>query len=214
MGRCRCDPVSVAGCQCSASDSDCISISGSGTAANPFVWTQVIDPDPDNLYVCGVDGVLVALPEVISNPPRVSVIRITALTVPTSDITTVPFTDVLYDVGGFWDISDAENLVVPVDGLYLMQAHCTWNPNAADGVRLVARKSTGLAVAADTGESPSAPGQHGRQNVNRDFEMLAGQAYSLEVYHNTGSTSYLEESGTLPAAMELRWVAPLEGTGS
>lgn len=51
----------------SQAGSPCITVTGAGTAANPYIFTPVVNPDPTNALSCGPNGLFVA-PEPAETP--------------------------------------------------------------------------------------------------------------------------------------------------
>lgn len=108
-------------CDCGFRSSDSIDIKGSGSLLNPFYAESIVDPDPDNLYSCAVDGQLVALPDAINDPPRCLAYNSAAISIPTDDRTVVDLDSERYDTHTMHDlVTRNSRIVAPIDGIYII----------------------------------------------------------------------------------------------
>lgn len=214
MSRCRCDPNSVAGCQCSFQDGDCIGFTGSGTSANPLTPYPILDSDSDNIASCGPSGLLVQVPELIKNPPRVRVRRTITQSIPggnTPQFIEFNYTD--YDVGGWFDPSaDDFRVTVPNDGLYDISF---FGAIAAPGgtfpvdkeIRIEIRKNATDIIMLDVTNEPN-PLTGARLHSQDYLELRAGDYLGM-VYWNGGTPDLNTGDSALGPRLTVVYRAPL-----
>lgn len=209
MGRCRCDPVSAAGCQCSFEGSDAINRSGSGTAADPDIVELRIDPTDDNQSQITPDGLYTPPPDLLVNPPRVQVRRTTDQEIQSSTGTIVTF-DILpiYDVGGMYDGTvDPQHPVITESGLYLFHVGAGWEEPEETAFASFALYSLpgNDQIISHQSTLATGPGQPWwRTYVSNEWEMNEGDELELRVFQNTGAALDL-----IGAIVTARRVAPL-----
>lgn len=214
MSRCRCDPISVAGCQCHFDHSDCIAIYGSGSEANPHYAEPIFDPDETNLASCGVGGLLVQLPALWRDPPRVKVHRTTNQLIPGDDTQqAIEFNYTFFDVGGWFDPSgDTTAITVPVDGLYEVKFHVSMEPQpdvpgADDAFRVTVYKNLTDAIVYETRWSSPAGSNIGtRLRDSTRVELEAGDTLYLIVQNNTSVDLNSSPFGGLDNLLEVYYV--------
>lgn len=151
MSRCRCDPISVAGCQCSADDSNCFSISGAGTAANPFTVSSLLDADPANLLACSVAGFAAFLPLPLRNPPAACAYHSVDQAIGVGVSQVIAFSHEYYDTDSMHDnVVNNGTLTFNTAGIYAVSLNAQWKKNTALGDReLKIRKNGTDFLAAD-----------------------------------------------------------------
>lgn len=137
MSRCGCDDVGLVGCQCIVDDSDCIEVAGTGISADPYIFSPVLDPDPDNLLACSVNGLTAMLPSSLVDPPRARVGLDSDFAIPISTLTAIDWNLPYYNVGAVWSAANPSRFTAPVDGDYLAGWMIGWNKDASGTQRRV-----------------------------------------------------------------------------
>lgn len=174
-------------------DSNCIHFSGSGSAAQPFVATPVIDPSPDNLLTCGPEGLLAQLPTSLLSVPAAKLTRDSQQTIPDSTDTFVVWNVEQYDTDSIHSPASPTRLTVQTEGLYLVIASIIFGGGTSgarsadiyqDGV-LVTR--AGLIIAAS-----------GRLNVQQVFACVPGSYFQISVYQSSGGPLQLDQGTSCP----------------
>lgn len=204
----RCQEVDAVGCLCAFEDSDCISITGAGTADNPYVVEDIVDPNPLNLFQCGVDGKGVFLPDELRDPPRCQIIRSTDQSIPTSSVTTVVFGNTAtYDTDGMFNNASPSRMTILTDGLYIVHAQVGFDEPSADAHASFTVKhqptNTGF-ISTEIVIVPGPGAPHWRSHSSNDWEFSAGDYIEIEVFQNTGGALNM-----IGARLTARWVAPL-----
>ena len=69
MARCGCSQGAAEGCLCGIASSDCLEVTGSGAVGDPFTIEPILDPDPENLIECTLNGFRVLLPTGLARTP-------------------------------------------------------------------------------------------------------------------------------------------------
>lgn len=207
MGRCRCDPVSVAGCQCSFADSTTINFSGVGTGASPLSGAVILDPDTDNIIDAGANGLIAVIPPAFLNPPMARARRLANQAIPDDDLTAINFTVQDYDTDGLFAPS-ATIMTCVTAGTYHFSANISWDPNV-DGVRRVTiSHSTGGTIAAVSGP-PNVVGYSTRQFCAGDYPWEVGETVSVNVLQNSGGSLDVTADGNYSPVLTVRYVGPL-----
>lgn len=209
MGRCGCDPIDVAGCQCSVEDSDCIVWSGSGTNANPFLAELNVDTDADNILVCGPQGAGAFLPLTLGNPPRIHVYRQNDTLIPDNELSTISFTNERFDSNTFWALGDPTKIYFLTEGCYHVGFEVSWGAGVVSPRGLL-RHSGGGVICSESYEAATGSGDVTRQNGSKIWEFEAGDFMTMEVFHQTGASEYINDSGTPPATAWAFYVGPLD----
>lgn len=209
MARCsRCDCPDVTECLCSADDSDCIAVSGTGTAADPFTFDPVLDPDTENLIECGPSGLAAFLPSEIAEPPRCQIRKSLGQTIPSSTLQVASF-DVTpaYDTANMYDGAvNAFRMNITMDGLYIIHAAAGWEEPASSAFAsfVVTNQPSNTDLLSHESSIANGPGAPWwRTYISNDIELDAGTYIELRVFQNTGSDLEL-----IGAVLTARRVAP------
>lgn len=140
--RCTCGAVIAEGCVCSLDDTSCFSVGGSGSEENPFTIDAILDPDEDNLMVCGDDGLGAFLPDYIINPPACLAYKTTALATVHDTGIVVPLNAERYDTDSMHDNStNNERITFNTAGVYTVTFNATWNKDETGDRAIWIRKN-------------------------------------------------------------------------
>lgn len=132
MTRCGCSSPGVLGCTCVLIDSDCIEVTGAGTAASPYGLAPVIDPDADNLMVCG-SGLLADFSDA---GPQCNAGDSGNFTLNNSSETAASFTSESFDTDGMHsNVTNPSRITAQTKGVYLVTVWTSFFIGDPDGVR-------------------------------------------------------------------------------
>lgn len=191
-----------------------------GSSEDPLTPVPVFDTSPDQLATCGPAGILVQLPELIKNPPRVAVYRTINQTIPGGE-TAVPIEMNVadYDVGGWWDPDTDPGIVtVPVDGLYVINGLATMGlydgsePPNVNTLRVIKNLSSTLLEDVETSD---VVGVGVRLSLTIWRELRAGDTLYLECQNNLTQDQTARPdagNGNRHLGMEIKWEAPIAGS--
>lgn len=216
MGRCRCDPISVAGCQCSLDDSNCIDITGAGSAANPFKASPILDTSAFQLLSCGASGLLAELPDLYREPPCVKVYSSVSQAIPGPLVQLfIDWTGTEYDTAGFFDkAADDTQITIPVDGIWDIRFMLAIGVTSTDTLYLaeVVKNVNGATVSYDKKEVNNVPNIGTRLHNATDVQLVAGDRLGLRVEHGSATTMNTITDGALGVMMSAIWRRPLPTT--
>lgn len=192
MARCpTCGNSDVAaGCLCSFEDTDCVAVTGSGSPTVPFTIDLQLDPNPDNILSCGVNGLMGEVPATVTNPPRGRAYRTTVLAVSSGVLTAVPLLAEDYDTDAMHAASSSQ--VVAVNpGIYHFDytAQFVGNGSTTGKNQVVPRVNGADPVGApgvQTSDTPSAA-ETTYLTGAVDLNLGAGDYFELYVAQTSGS---------------------------
>lgn len=87
---------------------------------------------------------------------------------------------------GDWSIASGDSITVPVDGLYHIVGHVSWEGNDT-GYRQLRIHIDGTYIDIESGDAPSSSSVRFYQNIDSYVELDAAQEIQLAVYHNAGT---------------------------
>lgn len=136
-------------CQCSVQSTDTVQVDGSGRTGNPLLFYPKLDPDPDNLITCESDGLLMAPPTELSDPPQCHATRNSNLSVANRTLTVVTLNQDRYDTDSMHSIvTDTERIVFNTPGVYLCTLSAAWDNSVLTGDRSARIKKNGRSLLA------------------------------------------------------------------
>lgn len=164
-------------------------------------WT-----DPDTLEFSATKARSADLNAMLGNQkylhgrPRFTLAHPTSLTAPAGTDFTMTFDTEIEDVGGWYDPGAPALAVVPETGLYLITINILW-----DGVIGGTQRKVRLARDGDLVRGDSAPAvAFAEHSLTILSSMTAGQALSVQVYHDDSAVDHEVLSRSTPA-----WRSPL-----
>lgn len=123
MSRCPvCGDVIATGPLCTVADTDCIEFDPAqdGSEANPYAPSPIADVDADQLFSCGPNGMLVVLPDVLTNPPACQAFSSVNLSIANDTLTAVTFNSENFDTHTMHSPTvNPTRITIPADGPYV-----------------------------------------------------------------------------------------------
>lgn len=116
---------------CTFESGDCFEVTGdcdAGLSVDP-----IVDPDSENVFTCGADGMGVIPPDTLLYPPRAMAIKTGGQNSTTATELTVNLDDTEYNDGlptPPWDIADPSKAFARADGLFMSLAQVVFDENA------------------------------------------------------------------------------------
>jgi hypothetical protein len=191
MARCpECGEVIATGSLCTVDDSDCIVVGGDGSEATPFILEPVLDPDGDNLLTCGTDGLLVELPESLTNPPACQAFSSVNLSIINDTLTAVTFNSERFDTHGMHSPSvNPTRITIPAggDGVYVVNFVCAFGEHLT-GDRLAYIRKNGTTLYPPVSK-PTAGTWFGSSGIT-DADLETG--LTIEIEDDFVATDYVE----------------------
>lgn len=193
MARCGCSDVVAEGCACQVTDSDCFTISGSGSVANPFAVSPILDPDAANMMACGVDGLGAFLPTEIANPPACRVFSSANQNILTATDTTITFDSERFDTDTMWVVGSPTRITCNTAGVYIVTFCMTWSANASGDRKIRVRLNGSTLIVSDERSSgQNDPFDHSTSTL---YKFAAGDYIEAYVGQNSGVTLQSEANG-------------------
>jgi hypothetical protein len=116
-----------------------------------------------------------------------------------------------YDIGDVHSTTtNAERLVAPVTGVYLITGFVRWGANAA-GTRFIALHTSGVDgtwLATDWRQAAGGPSNITDQTVTTLTRLTAGQWVALQAYQDSGGPVLAGGISTGGPVLSMTWVAP------
>lgn len=186
MARRGCDCPDIITCVCNVAASDCIDIDGTGSSADPFEATPILDPDSDNILTCSASGMAAFLPSYLTNPPAVLAFTPVDQPVANNVLTILFFNRERYDTDSMHSEStNTSRITFATAGVYLISGWVYWSGNAA-GERRVNVKINGTSFIAQDERSTNQDDWFS-QPYTAVWKFAASDYVEIEVNQNSGA---------------------------
>lgn len=197
MPRCPvCGDVIATGSLCTVADSDCIEFDPvqDGSEANPYAPSPIVDNDSDQLFSCGPDGMLVVLPDVVTNPPACQAFSSVNIGITNDTLTAVSFNSENFDTHAMHSPStNPTRITIPADGPYVVTFVFAFKEHlVGDRVGVIRRGGTEvLATVSKPTAGTSGPGDADLETgitIEIQDEFVAGNYVEGLVRQTSGTT--------------------------
>lgn len=188
MSRCRCDPITIAGCQCNVVDSNCIDTSGTGSAASPYSFSPILDPAASQLLSCGPAGLLGQLPLELRIVPTCRVYHSLDQSIATGVTTVLSFNSERYDTDSMHStVTNTSRITFTTAGVYVVTGGIEWDTNS-DGRRAISIRLNGTDLLVRHVSLPAGTSACS-QATSTIYKFAAGDYVELLALHTVSGSS-------------------------
>ena len=112
--------------------------------------------------------------------------RTSSFSVPSSTNTVIPFSEALWDTGGFWTAGSPTVFTIPADGVYLVGVQVIYATNS-NGMRVVDVLTNASNARLNRTQVCASSGGSTALNATAALDLSAGDTISLGLWQNSGS---------------------------